>query len=374
MPVNTNNGEIRKRNRSRIFRCLFRDGPLSKQDIVRSLGISLPTVTQNLNEMLGQGLAVEDGCFQSTGGRKATAYSCNRSAQFAVGLDVTKHHVGIVVMDLGRNILRHRRYRVPFENTQRYFRRLGILIDDFISRTGVDPQKIGGVGIAVPGILSEDGQTVAYAPVLGFTGGSCRNFSRYIPYPCVLCNDANAAGFAELWNAETMRNVVYLSLSDSVGGSILIDGRIYPGENQRSGEFGHMTIVPDGRPCYCGRKGCVDAYCSARVLSDSADGSLPRFFRLLREGNAPQEAVWKEYLHYLALTVNNLRMLFDCEVILGGYVGGYLEDYIGSLRDEVSRRNTFGKDGGYLKVCRYKLEAIAVGAALMVIGNFVRNV
>ena len=374
MPGNTSHGEIRTSNRSRIFRCLFREGPLSKQDIVRSLGISLPTVTQNLNEMRGQGLIMEDGCFQSTGGRKAAAYSCSPRAQFAVGLDVTKHHVGIVVMDLGRNVLRYRRYRFPFENTGRYFRRLGAMIDGFIGRTGADPQKICGVGIAVPGILSEDGQSVVYSPMLGFTGGSCDSFARYIPYPCVLCNDANAAGFAELWNVETMRNVVYLSLSDSVGGSILIDGRIYPGENQRSGEFGHMTIVPDGRPCYCGKKGCVDAYCSAHVLSDCADGSLPRFFRLLRDGNAPQEAVWREYLHYLALTVNNLRMLFDGEVILGGYVGGYLEDYMDSLREEVALRNTFGRDGGYLRICRYKLEAIAVGAALMPIGQFVRRV
>lgn len=361
----TNNIEVKKVNKNRIFRYLYQNGQLSKQDIAYALQMSLPTVAQNLKELMEQGLAVEDGWFESTGGRKAKAISYNSDARYAVGLDVTKNHIGLVIINLGAKVIGHERIRRRFENTESYFRDLGALIDEHIRRANIDPAKVCGVGIAVPGILSDDGETVVYSPVLGFTGGTCECFSQYIPYPCILCNDANAAGFAELWNSHDVSNVAYLSLSDSVGGSIMINNRIYPGENQRSGEFGHMTIVPDGRLCYCGKKGCVDAYCSAHILSDAANGNLSEFFSLLKSGSKPHQAMWEAYLYYLSITVNNLRMLFDCKVIIGGYVGSYMEEHIGHLREIIAQRNTFEPDGSYIQVCSYKLEAIAVGAALM---------
>jgi predicted NBD/HSP70 family sugar kinase len=374
MNQKASNIEVRKMNKSLIFDYIYRNGQLSKQDIAYALNMSLPTVTQNLKELFSRGLILEDGQFESTGGRKAKAISYNSNACFAVGLDITRNHIGIVLINLGGQVIRNARIRRQFENSEDYFRRLGDLIHQFVEEAKIDGRKICGAGIAVPGILSDDNQTVVYSPVLGFTGGTCESFSRYIPYPCILYNDANAAGFAELWNSEDIHNVVYLSLSDSVGGSILIDNNLYFGENQRSGEFGHMIIVPEGKQCYCGQKGCVDAYCSARILSESSHGNISEFFSLLRAGSEPQTEIWKEYLYHLALTINNLRMLFDCNVILGGYVGSYIDEYIDVIRDMVAKRNTFEVDGSYLKPCSYKLESIAVGAALMHIKKFIDNI
>jgi predicted NBD/HSP70 family sugar kinase/predicted transcriptional regulator len=374
MNQKTSNIEVKKLNKSLIYDYIYNNGQLSKQDIAYSLNMSLPTVTQNLRELLEQGLILEDGQFESTGGRKAKAISYNSNARFAIGLDITKNHTGIVMINLGGNVIKHVRIRNQFENTEAYFKNLGDIINRFVDETKVDADKICGVSIAVPAILSDDKQTVVYSPVLGFTGGTCEKFSQYIPYECSLCNDANAAGFAELWNSNDIQNVVYLSLSDSVGGSILIDNNLYFGENQRSGEFGHMTIVPNGRNCYCGQKGCVDAYCSARVLSESTNGNISEFFDLLKKGSEPHKTIWQEYLYYLGLTINNLRMLFDCNVIIGGYVGSYIDDYIDSTRKMIAQRNTFETDGTYLKACNYKLEAIAVGAALMKIKQVIDSI
>lgn len=370
----SNNIDLKKHNKNRIFRFLYHNEPLSKQDIAYSLQMSLPTVSQNLKELSEQNLILEHGLFDSTGGRKAKALSFNRDATFSIGLDITKNHVGIVVVNLGGEVILHERLRKKFMNSEEYFKELGALIGNRVSSLKIDPEKIYGVGIAVPGIISKDMKNVVYSPVLGFTGGTLDCFSQSIPYRCTLCNDANAAGFAELWKSNSASNVVYLSLSDSVGGSILIDNKIYAGENERSGEFGHMTIVPNGRLCYCGQKGCVDAYCSAHILSDSADGNLSKFFDLVRAGSEPHKAIWQEYLYYLSIAINNLRMLFDCKVIVGGYVGSYMDQYIDSLKNIVEQRNTFEKDSSYVEVCQYKLESIAVGAALMHIDQFINGI
>ena len=82
-----------------------------------------------------------------------------------------------------------------------------------------------------------------------------------------------------------LRSLVYLSLSNSVGGAILTGGALYGGDHLRAGEFGHNTLVPDGRPCYCGKR-AVWMPMLCKVLSQLTDGNLALFFDGLRSGNA----------------------------------------------------------------------------------------
>lgn len=369
-----NSMEVKKMNRNAIYRYLYHRDTTSIQEIAQALNLSLPTVTQNLKDLQERDLIVETGLLQSTGGRKAKSMACNSVAGYAIGLDVTRNHVGIVMIDLSGRIVKNIRNYFPFANTEVYFEGVGRLVKEFIEECRIDSSKILGVGIALPAILSDDRQTVSYATVIDFKGGNVRRFAEFIPYPCVLSNDANAAGFTELWGEQDIHNVVYLSLNNSVGGSIIFSNQVYAGQNHRAGEFGHMTIMPGGRTCYCGQKGCVDAYCSARILSDSTGGSITEFFRLLREGHEPQQTIWQEYLEHLVITINNLRMLYDCDVIIGGYAGAYMEEYIDTLQGMVARKNTFEVDGSYLRVCKYKLEATAVGAALELVTEFIDSI
>lgn len=373
-----NNGvnsiEVKKINRNTIYNFLYRHEPISIQDIAYSLNMSLPTVTQNIKELHERGLVTKTGLFESTGGRKAKAIAYNSDARYAVGLDITRNHVGIVLIDLGGKVIKNERKHYPFVNSEEYFKGVGEMLNTFIDYCDIDKEKILGVGIAVPAIVSEETQTVTYAEVIDFKGGTVKAFQDHIPYPCTLSNDANAAGFAEMWGESTTEDVAYLSLNNSVGGAIIIGKNIYKGLNHRGGEFGHMTIVPHGRTCYCGKKGCVDAYCSAKVLSDSTNGNISEFFKMLRLNREPQKSIWSEYVSHLVIAINNLRMLFDCKVILGGYAGAYMDEYIEDLRGLALKYNTFERDGSYLYVCKYKLETSAVGAALLHVEKFIKNV
>ena len=76
---------------------------------------------------------------------------------------------------------------------------------------------------------------------------------------------------------------------------------------------------------------------------------------------------------YLAVAVNNLHMSFDCDVIVGGYVGAFLEEFGGPLRSMLAERNTFQPEALYLKYCRYRPEASAVGAALTQVEHFLQT-
>lgn len=369
-----NSIEVKKINRNNIYNFLYKHEPISIQDIAYTLNMSLPTVTQNIKELHNRGLVIKTGLFESTGGRKANAIAFNSAARYSIGLDITRNHVSIVLIDLNVKVIKDDRKLYPFKNSKEYFKGVGDFVKSFIDDSNIDKNKILGVGIALPAILSEESQIVTYAEVIDFKGGNVKAFSEFIPYTCTLSNDANAAGFAEMWSEKSEENVAYLSLNNSVGGAIIIGRNIYNGQNYRGGEFGHMTIIPNGKTCYCGQKGCVDAYCSARILSDSTNGNIAEFFRLLKLNKEPQKSIWNEYISYLCVVINNLRMLFDCSVILGGYAGAYMDEYIEQLRELVAKCNTFERYGDYLNICKYKLETSAVGAALLHIERFIKNV
>lgn len=143
-----------------------------------------------------------------------------------------------------------------------------------------------------------------------------RRLTQYIPYPCFIENDANAGGIAEWWNHEDHENMVYLSVQRGVGGAVLLDGVRYMGHHHHSGEFGHMCIVPNGKPCLCGMRGCLEAYCSTARISTDLGITREEFFASLEAGNPDYLATWKEYLDYLAIGINNIRMVLDCNIVL----------------------------------------------------------
>lgn len=369
-----NGTNIKKTNRSKVFHYLYKHGSQSKQDIAYALKISIPTVAQAVSDLQVQGLIDDAGMFGSTGGRKAQAVVFNPKVRYAIGLDVTRNHVAIVMIDLAENVIKSTRIKCPFQNLKSYYKNIGTIIEEMVSETGVEREKILGVGIAVPAIVSENREHMTYSPVLGMKKGDLESFADNINYPCVLWNDANAAGYAETWNIGEMDDMVYLSLNNSVGGCVVLNNRVSYGKNQRCGEFGHMTIVPGGRQCYCGQIGCLDAYCNAKILSDTTNGNLKQFFSEVHRGSEVHTAIWNEYLEHLVRGVNNLRMAFDCDVVIGGYVGAFMDTHISRLRKMAALINTFEKDGSYLKVCRYKSEATAVGAALYYVDAFLNSI
>lgn len=370
----TANMAIKHLNRTNIFQFLYQRKEQTKQDVVASLHLCLPTVTQNINQLVEEGLVAESGSIGNTGGRRAKTYDIIKDARTAIGLDITRNHVTTVIVNLTGEICYRVRMRQPFSRTDTYYHFLGQQVENAIMESEINPLHLLGVGIGVPGLITEDNQSVFYGEILDFSGATCDEFSKYIPYRTALYNDANAAGFAELWARKELNNAFYIMLSNNIGGSIMIHNQIYTGNFLRSGEVGHIRIVPNGRQCYCGQRGCVDAYCAATELSSLTNGDLASFFELLKNKNTKAQNIWNEYLDYLALTIINVYMIFDSTIILGGYVGEFLDDYIDDLKERVKALNPFDDNTDFLWVCSYKTEAIAAGAALNFIANFVNSI
>lgn len=368
------NMEIKKQNRNRVFRYICRNGTVSNPDISYEMNMSLPTVTQITKELIEKGLVEEKGELKSTGGRRAKALSAAVNAKQAVGLDITKNHISLVLTNLAGEILRYERIYQPYASEDAYYCEVSKKLEDFLEESGGDREKLLGIGISFPAIIDLDREMITSSHVLGLKIVPFGSVSKFFPYPCFFLNDANAGAFAEGIRPGGMERFFYLSLSNTVGGAIFNSNELIQGNHFRCGEVGHMTVVAGGETCYCGKKGCLDVYCSASHLSNAAGGKLETFFQELENKKDEAIRIWDRYTSYLAIAVNNIHMVLDCDIVLGGYVGSYAEAYIQDIWNKVLERNTFAESIPFVKACRHTVGAAALGAALKVTEDFVRQI
>lgn len=368
------NMEVKKNNRNQIFRYLCKNDNISNPDIAYALKVSVPTVTQNTKELIERGLVEEVGELESTGGRRAKGLSVVKNSCVAAGLDITKNHIRLLLTNLVGEILRYECIRIPYRIEETYYCEVNDRLEQFLKESEIDRDKLLGIGISFPGIVNLDQEKIIYSHVLGVRHLPFEEVSRHFAYPCTFLNDANAGAFAEGVQAEEPERFFYLSLSNSVGGAIYSEKNLVQGKAFRCGEVGHMTLVPDGRACYCGKKGCMDAYCSAKILADYADGKLENFFQQLEQGDTKCQELWEEYTDWLAVAINNIHMVLDCDIVLGGYVGSFTRPYISDIWKKVYERNTFEEPIPFIRAGNHKMETAALGAALKVIEQFVETV
>lgn len=342
-----------------ILNYMLNHGDTSKVELAKQLNLSMPTVLSNVNELIETGLVTEKGELESTGGRKAVLIGLKKDYRYAVGVDITAHHLGIVLVDLCGEVLKQERIRMKFDADISYYVQLSEELKK-IYEPQIDIGKILGIGISLPGIINQKEKLLVKSHALDLKNYSLKMIEQILAMPVYYENDANAALLAE--NPQRLKNSIYLSLNNTLGGAVCIDGALFTGQNRRAGEFGHMILVPGGKKCYCGKCGCADAYCAASVLTQGGKNKLEEFMESIQT-DAKANAAWEEYLENLAILISNLRMSYDTDIILGGEVGGYLPDYMVELGKKIFKYNLFDDDLSYLKNCSYRKEASAVGVA-----------
>lgn len=134
-----------------------------------------------------------------------------------------------------------------------------------------------------------------------------------------------------------------------------------------------MTLIPGGRNCYCGKKGCAECYCSATALLEE-NLTLEEFFARKETGDAACLKKWEAYLEHLALLINNLHSVLENTVILGGHVTPYFtEADIARLQNKVSRLSSLLDSPSYILTGECRYDAVSIGSALPFVKEFLQK-
>ena len=369
--------ERRRLTRNSIYNFIYESvSPPSKNEIAQQLGLSLPTVHRNITELLNAGLIEVGKVQKSTGGRRPIGYSIVSNIKFAVGISITADKIHFLASDLKQKELAYQKNEMGPLKSDEIGGKVAKDLERFLNENRLDRSRMLGVGITLPAVLDEEKDEVKLSPTLRMRNISLSTIREPIPYTTYIENDGTSAGFAEWFALRNTvgNNIAYLYLENGVGGAVFLNGAQYYGKSKRSGEFGHMCVEPGGLPCNCGKRGCLEAYCSALRISSKLGVSVEGFFEGLRRGNPDYQILWKDFLEHLAIGINNIHMALDCDVVLGGFLSQYLEPYMPELKQMVAQRDTFEDDTEYLKLGRYPRRANMMGVAWYYIKKYIENV
>jgi glucokinase-like ROK family protein len=232
-----------------------------------------------------------------------------------------------------------------------------------------------GVGVGVPGTIDRRNGTVVYSNNIGWHNVALKErMNRVIPCPVRIANDADCAALGEetAGVGQAYSDVAMFTLGNGVGGGLIINGEVFEGGMMGGSEVGHMVVKAEGRPCTCGRRGCLEAYASVPALLYSArsavhrDIELDEIFTLAEQGDPLMTQVVEEYVLMLGTGIVNIVNLFRPQlIILGGQISAYAKDLIPPLKEKV-QKEVFGRQSGSIpEIAAAELgeEAGIIGAA-----------
>ncbi|MFT8752925.1 MAG: ROK family transcriptional regulator [Oenococcus oeni] len=362
-------------NYSRIFNLIYKNDKIAKQEIALRLNLSLPTVSSNLMELKKNKLIRIGGKFESQVGRRAAAYSVSVNAYISIGMEIFKKNVTVSALNLNGKEIATDTVKISYSNSDDYFEKIAEWIKVFIKNNKLDNKNILGIGMGVQGLVSHDGQTVLWGKILEASGLKTESLEKYLPYPVLFYHDADCVAAAEQFLTNSHMDTTYLSIGEHLGTAIVINNRIYSGENGRSGTMEHITLnTHSNRVCYCGRRGCIETYCSMSSLLNN-DESIDEFMGNLKDGNNDIQKRWNDYLDFLAEAINNLHMFLDNRLVIAGELTRYLDNsVIEDLDHRVKNISAFPEDHSYLSLGVVDARPVAIGAAIPRIEEFVENV
>lgn len=372
-----NQGTMRSTNKHSILDFIQRNGPVSKPEIAAHLGLSATSVSTFINELLTEETIIPCGNAKSTGGRKSILFQVNPHAFFSIGFDLQVDRIIALLLDF--NSARIGEWEIPLDNTDEWtvVEKLRQLIPAILSEKNLSPSKLTGVGIGVPGIVHGESGLVEFAPNLGWKNVNLHH-ALDLNCPLTIENEANAAALGErsFGNGKGISNLVYVSIGMGVGCGLIINGRLFSGRTYHAGEFGHMTIDPNGLPCRCGNKGCWESYTSNHsTLSQYTQRtgeplvSYQDFSQKIRQDNPDALSILDETIRYLAIGMANIANGLNPEMmIIGGEIAELREVVFNSLLKHVKERcldKTFS--GLTIEFSRLGNQAAALGMAELMI-------
>ncbi len=249
----------------------------------------------------------------------------------AIGVDVGGTKVAAGVVDEQGVVIAKSRRPTPSASPSDVEQTIADLVADL--RAGHD---VTAVGIGAAGFIDAERSTVLFAPNLAWRDEPLRDeVAKLIGLPVFVENDANAAAWGEyrFGAGRGFDHLVCVTVGTGIGGGIVLDGRLYRGRFGIGAEFGHMQVVPNGRRCGCGQRGCWEQYCSGRALlheaREIADVQKEWGKRLLELGDGRPEGI--EALEVTTAAQEGDPAALACFEAVGSSLGQGLADLASTL-------------------------------------------
>jgi glucokinase-like ROK family protein len=386
---------IRAINRFNILNAIRTSGRMSRVEIARATGLSQASVTGITAELIGEGLLRETETGVSHGGRRPVLLALNPGGAYALGVYLSIHQIGVVIIDFEATILSSHAMTL----TETHYRpevladKVAQAVQACLWQANFAKEQIAGVGIGIPGLVDSQTGIVRFLPNYQWENVNLRDLvQQRIDHPTYIENSANTLTISEQWFGEGrgVDNFLLITLEHGVGMGVVINGQLYRGERGIAGEFGHFTLDPQGPECRCGRRGCLEAtvgnYAILRQARQAAaDGlwqptdphriTIEQVLQTARAGDPALRRIYAEAGAILGVALSNLIVLFDPSKLFISGRGTAAGDLLfASMQATIPRHISTKLDNRTAVIVKDWVQAdYARGAAVMVLQEIYRH-
>jgi predicted NBD/HSP70 family sugar kinase len=325
---------VRRTHEERVLAALRAHGALSRGDLAKRVGLSRTTLSEITANLLQRGaiiVADTDAATRAGSGRPAERLALDPDSGQFLGVDFGHRRVHVAVADASHEIIAQGVER--YDDDPPWADRIAIafdLIDRLSRETGVHFGALQSIGIGVPGPYTgarPGFPAVSWKKQLAPDGVDTA-FGERFGAPVVVDNNTRLAALAEaISRPDAVDNLIYLRLSDGVGGGLVVSGRLVTGSRGFAGELGHVTANPSGAPCRCGKRGCLETIASVpAILKACSDAgadveTLDDLAEAVAKGDPAVDAVLREVGSAVGRVLGAAAMTLNPrEVVMGGEI------------------------------------------------------
>jgi predicted NBD/HSP70 family sugar kinase len=262
---------LREQNQQRVINALRSGGPQTQAELSRQTGLSTATVSNIVKVMANTGIVRTAPTTSS--GRRALAVTLIDNGQVAVGIDIGRRHLRVVLAAPDYRVLEEASVTLPLgHSASRGLSAASELVDSLLEHSGVSRRAVLGAGIGIPGPIDRRSGTVVQGAILPeWVGINIRDtFGARLGIPVFIDNDANLGALAQVtWGPHSaVDNLMYMKVGTGIGSGLVLNGSLFYGNVGVTGEIGHTTINEQGVVCRCGNRGCLETVASTATMID----------------------------------------------------------------------------------------------------------
>jgi predicted NBD/HSP70 family sugar kinase len=379
-----NQRAVRRHNLGVVLRHVVEQGPRSRATIAQETGLNKSTVSSLVTELIELGLLAERGAHRTGSvGRPGLVVEVAGTGAAGVGLEVNVDYLAVRVTDIA-GAERHRsleaadnRGREPGEVLDRLTALARVALED-LDEQGVTPI---GITVALPGLVDAGTGMLLVAPNLHWEDlPVAEDLGRRLAdarLPLTADNEANLAALAELREGagRGLQSFVHVSGEVGIGAGVVLGGELFRGAHGFGGEFGHLTVDPDGPRCACGARGCLETRTGLEALlaaagttnGGTAGESVARLAAAAESGDETALGALREGGRWLGIGLASAANLLDPQAfVLGGFLA-QLAPHMTEAAESELRDRMLGSGRGRPQVLASPLgpEAASRGAALL---------
>lgn len=400
----SNLNTVKAHNIQAILMSLLYEKQISRAELSNRTSLSSATVTNLANELITQGFITEieptllEVESKRAVGRPRRMLRLIPNARYAIGVHIGVGLFRVAITNLHAVILDNRivefeRETPPTEVLERVARE----IEDLLSSSAIDRQRILGIGVGASGLVNHDKGLNVLAPRLGWQNVEIQDvLEKRLGFPVCVDNNVRAMAIAEaFFGAGRGVNVLaFVYGRIGVGAGFVVNGQVFRGSGAGAGEIGHTIMVPEGgQPCRCGQEGCLETLVTEPVIirkavelakqhpesllakymdDESQTSSIDTIFAAAREGDQIAKEMVENQICYLGIALANLVNVLNPEMILLGGVFAQADDLFLPIACKVMRETAFGGlgDDVIVEPTSFGWRAGVVGAAALALMDF----